>query len=153
MSRLVGPRQVLSFIGPWQTLSFIGPELTISGDVHCEGDVEIAGTVNGNVKARQIRVSRRGRLNGAAESGIAVIEGALEGSLTADSVTLGNKAYVRADINYRSLKMAAGAVFMGFSQSSGKKESAAEPDGLRGCGSAGRDVQARLVFHERVGTR
>ncbi|HUK61585.1 MAG TPA: polymer-forming cytoskeletal protein [Stellaceae bacterium] len=103
-------------IKAWQALSFIGPKLKIDGDIHSEGDVKIAGFVNGNVTARSITVSKEGTLHGEAHADTAVIEGALDGSLTAAKVVIGAHAHVNADVTYFSLQMDAGAVFMGRSR-------------------------------------
>lgn len=96
--------------------SFIGAGLKIDGDINSEGDVDIAGIVNGNVTARKITVFSGGILKGAAIVATAVINGALDGRLTAEDVSLGSKAHVAADVTYVSLRMEAGAVLIGESR-------------------------------------
>ena len=96
--------------------SFIGTGLRIEGDIKSEGDVDIAGVVNGNVTARKITVFAGAALNGVTKVETAVINGALDGHLTAADVSLGSKAHVAADITYVSLQMEAGAVFVGQSR-------------------------------------
>jgi cytoskeletal protein CcmA (bactofilin family) len=96
--------------------SFLGAGLKVEGDIHSEGDVDIAGTVTGNVTARKMTVFEGGAVNGIAKAETAVVNGVLDGKLTAADVALGSTSRVAADVTYVSLRMEAGAVFIGQSR-------------------------------------
>jgi len=96
--------------------SFIGAGLKIEGDVISEGQVDVAGIVNGNVTVSKLTLFEGGSLSGNTKAETAVINGALSGRLAAADVALGSGAKVTADITYVSLKVEAGAVFVGQSR-------------------------------------
>lgn len=96
--------------------SFIGAGLKIEGDVSSEGAVDIAGSVKGNFSAQELTLCPEGVLEGAAKAERATINGALKGRLSASDVVLGSMAKVAADITYVSLRIDAGAEFVGQSR-------------------------------------
>lgn len=96
--------------------SFIAAGVKIDGDISSEGDIDLAGTVEGNVTAARLVVCGDAALNGTARARTAVINGSLNGRLAAAEVALGSAAKVGADITYVSLRIDEGAVFVGQSR-------------------------------------
>jgi cytoskeletal protein CcmA (bactofilin family) len=96
--------------------SFIGAGLKIEGDLSSAGAVDVAGSVTGNVTVETLTLYAGGALSGTARAETATVNGALSGRLAAADVTLGSAAHVTADITYVSLRIEAGAVFVGQSR-------------------------------------
>src|SRR5579885_1515272 len=93
--------------------SFVGGGARIEGDVNSEGQVDIAGSVTGNVTAGKLTVFEGATIKGTVRAETAVVNGTLNGRLTAKEIALGSASNVTADLVYVSLRIDAGAVFVG----------------------------------------
>ncbi len=96
--------------------SIVAAGLQIEGDVASDGELNIFGSVRGNVSAQTVTLGEGGVLGGSTQSEVAVIHGTLTGRLAAANVLLGPTAHVTADIIYVSMQIATGAVFEGHSR-------------------------------------
>jgi cytoskeletal protein CcmA (bactofilin family) len=96
--------------------SFIAAGVKIDGDLTSEGDIDLAGTVEGNVTAAKLTVCAGAAVNGTARAETAIINGTLNGKLAAAEVAFGKAAKVGADVTYVSLRIDEGAVFVGQSR-------------------------------------
>lgn len=99
--------------------SLIGAGTTVNGDVTFVGGLRIDGTVNGNVatvdgESGTLVVSEHARVDGEIHVSHVVVNGAVNGPVTADDfLELQAKARVTGDLQYRSLEMHTGAVVQG----------------------------------------
>jgi cytoskeletal protein CcmA (bactofilin family) len=96
--------------------SILSQGFRVDGDIACDGEIHVAGTLIGNLVANKVTLSEGGTVNGAIEAETAVINGAVQGRLVAVNVILGRSAQVRADVVYCSMRVEPGAVFEGYSR-------------------------------------
>jgi len=99
--------------------SLIGAETRVRGDIVFSGGLRIDGQVDGNVatldgKSGTLVVSERARISGKVEVSHVVVNGTVEGPITAkDYLELQGKARVVGDLAYKTLEMHLGAVVAG----------------------------------------
>ena len=93
--------------------SIISSNLTITGHMNTNGDVQIDGTIDGDVQSKQITLGESGVVNGAIVADLARISGTVNGSITARVVELGRAAKITGDINHFSLAIEPGAFIQG----------------------------------------
>jgi cytoskeletal protein CcmA (bactofilin family) len=93
--------------------SIISSNLTITGNIKTDGDVQIDGTIDGDVQSKQITLGENGIVNGAITADLARISGTVNGSITARVVELGRSAKITGDINHFSLAIEPGAFIQG----------------------------------------
>ena len=91
---------------PPTLLSF---DLTITGDLHCEGEVQIDGTVNGNIRSNVLNVGETASINGEIIADSVTVYGRVTGQINARSVTLKKTAHVQGDILHENLILEQGA--------------------------------------------
>jgi cytoskeletal protein CcmA (bactofilin family) len=96
--------------------SILSEGFRVEGDIACNGEIHIAGSVSGNLTASKLTIGESGSVNGTVESETAIINGALSGRLVAVNVVLGRASHVTADIVYCSMRIEPGAVFEGYSR-------------------------------------
>ncbi len=93
--------------------SIISSNLTVTGNMVTDGDVQIDGTIDGDVHSKQITLGESGVVNGAIKADLARISGTVNGSITARVVELGRTAKITGDINHFSLAIEPGAYIQG----------------------------------------
>jgi cytoskeletal protein CcmA (bactofilin family) len=97
----------------------IGAGTTVKGDVCFTGGLRIDGVVQGNVTTANgetgtLVVSEQARVEGAINVSHVVVNGMVNGPVTADDfLELQAKAKIVGDIEYRTLEMHLGAVVQG----------------------------------------
>lgn len=94
--------------------SLIGSRMSISGDIEFAGGLHVDGRISGSVVATgndgTLTLTENGRIEGRVEVACAIINGQIEGDLTAtERVELAANARVDGDVHYRMLQVAAGA--------------------------------------------
>ena len=107
--------------------SLIGEGLNIEGDLICKGRIEVAGIMNGNVKAENLKVFETGSIIGGVKAGRFEIFGFIEGEIYADDIYIGKTATIKGDIFFKeNLKIDEGADVDGYikrlSQANNSKE-------------------------------
>jgi len=105
--------------------SILSRNLVVTGELSTDGDIQIEGRLEGNVKATTLTIGEQGVVNGKISTGTVHIRGKVTGKITADSVVLAESANVLADIVQDHLTIANGAFFDG--KCSRKTKSAAAP--------------------------
>ena len=93
--------------------SVIGVDLMIKGDVQSAGNLQVDGTVEGDVKGRHLTVGRDGRIDGSVRAETAHLSGSVSGQVNATFVKLGKSARIVGDITYKTLSIEEGASFEG----------------------------------------
>ncbi len=99
--------------GSTRVPSIISASLRIVGDLVSEGDVQVDGSVEGDVRARSITISEGAVVKGQVIAESACIRGSVEGQISADQVELGRTAKVIGDIIHNDLAIQSGAYFEG----------------------------------------
>ncbi len=93
--------------------SIISPDLEIVGDLKSDGEIQIDGTVKGDVKSHMLTVGERGKIDGSTVAETVRIFGTVNGRVQAKTVRLAKSAKVTADITHETLSIEAGAYFEG----------------------------------------
>lgn len=93
--------------------SIISSSLRIVGDLVSEGDVQVDGLIEGDVKARTLTVSEGAAVHGQINADEVCIRGKVEGQITAQKVELGHSARVSGDVVHVELSIESGAFLEG----------------------------------------
>ncbi len=93
--------------------SIISPDLKIVGNLKSDGEIQIDGTVKGDMKGHMLTVGEQGRIDGSTVAETVRIFGTVSGQVQAKTVHLDKSARVTADITHETLTIEAGAYFEG----------------------------------------
>lgn len=93
--------------------AMIGQDLRIAGNLECEGDMVIAGVVDGQIIGRDIVVTNDATVKGDIDCEVIQVFGEVEGQVSAASVELAGTALVTGDISYDALAVQSGATLDG----------------------------------------
>ncbi len=93
--------------------SIISPDLEIVGDLKSDGEIQIDGTVKGDIKAHMLTVGDQGKVDGSTVAETVRISGTVNGRVQAKTVRLDKSARVTADITHETLTIETGAYFEG----------------------------------------
>ena len=93
--------------------SILAPDLTIEGNIASSGDIQLDGTVAGDVHTRKLTVGEKACVTGAIVADWVRIAGTVQGEITAVHVELTASAKVTGDINHDTLSIDAGAYIQG----------------------------------------
>lgn len=93
--------------------SIISAGLHVTGDLVSDGDLQVEGTIEGNVKSRLLTVGESGSVDGEITADQVTVAGSVTGKIKARNVSLTQSARVTGDIAHDSLSIDAGARFEG----------------------------------------
>jgi cytoskeletal protein CcmA (bactofilin family) len=89
--------------------SIISADLKVVGDLHCAGDIQIEGTVDGDIKSQTVTVGEGANVSGSIYGQTVRVSGNVKGQIEAKSVTLAKTAQVTGDVVHETLSIEAGA--------------------------------------------
>jgi cytoskeletal protein CcmA (bactofilin family) len=113
--------QAAASSGPPSLISF-GVDLV--GDLNAKGELQIDGSVKGNISCGRLIISENGTVNGDVFADHVVIRGKLHGHLKASYVVLSNGSEIEADVEQLTLTVEPGAKFTGSVRSMARELSA-----------------------------
>lgn len=93
--------------------SIISADLTLKGNVISDGEVQIDGTIYGDINTTTLLVGETAVINGEINAKRTRIHGRVNGQITAQSVTLADTAHVSGDIIHEDLCIEKGAFLEG----------------------------------------
>ncbi|MCG7560700.1 MULTISPECIES: polymer-forming cytoskeletal protein [Pseudoalteromonas] len=93
--------------------SLISPDTEITGNIHCDGEIQIDGKVVGDLNVTQLIIGDSGIVEGNITAKQVQVRGQVQGGIRADSVTLEPSARVTGDIEHDTLTIQAGAHIQG----------------------------------------
>ena len=93
--------------------SIVAADMCILGDLESEGDVQVDGRVNGDLRTRTVTVGQGATINGAITGETIKIAGTVNGEIRGNTVVLTATAKVVGDIHHKSLSIDAGAYLQG----------------------------------------
>jgi len=96
--------------------SVIADDLHIKGELTTNGDVELKGTVEGEVTCRTLLISEEATITGSAAAEKVVVRGTVDGSINGNRVTLTSSAKVTGELICKALSIDEEAYFDGRSQ-------------------------------------
>jgi cytoskeletal protein CcmA (bactofilin family) len=94
-------------------LSIISADLRIAGDLICQGDIQVDGQVEGDIRSGSVVIGEGAVVTGSVEAENVRICGKLIGQVKADNVILEKTAHVTGDVLHHSLAIAQGAFLEG----------------------------------------
>jgi len=93
--------------------SIISADLTIVGNLKSSGDIQIDGTVEGDIDSRTLTVGEGATVKGSITAETVRVSGNIVGQVKANAVSLAKTAKVNGDITHETLTMEAGAFLEG----------------------------------------
>lgn len=96
--------------------SVIADDLHIKGEVTTSGDIELKGTIEGEVTCRTLLIAEDARVEGKATAEKVVVRGTVEGQINGIRVTLSSSARVTGELVCKALSVDEEAYFDGTSQ-------------------------------------
>lgn len=98
---------------PKPTPSIISSDLTIKGNITTTGDVQIEGTVEGDIRAHLLTVGEGATIKGQVMADDVVVNGRVIGRVRGLKVRLTATARVEGDIVHKTIAIESGAHFEG----------------------------------------
>ena len=93
--------------------SIISATLHVIGNLVSNGDIQLDGTVDGDVKSKRLTIGETAVINGSISGDFVRVSGTVNGEITAKTVELTQSARVTGDIIHESLAIDAGAYVQG----------------------------------------
>ena len=93
--------------------TIISPTLEVTGDLESDGEVQVEGTIRGNLRAGAVQVGRRGTVEGLVEADEVVVYGRVGGGIRAASLELTETAVAEGEIRFGRMTVAGGASIEG----------------------------------------
>ncbi len=89
--------------------SIISAGLKVSGNLETGGDIQIDGTVEGNIIADKITLGVEARVSGDIDAEEVVVQGSIVGNINAVTVSLASSPKVKGDVIHKELTVEKGA--------------------------------------------
>lgn len=105
------PSQALPRMGA--APSIVSSDVTITGILQSDGDMQIDGRVDGNVRCVRLVVGESGVINGEVEAETVTVRGRVEGTVRARDLALAATAHVEGEILHHTLEVEEGAFVEG----------------------------------------
>lgn len=93
--------------------SVLSSDLTVVGNIRTEGDIQIEGTVEGDIRANQLVVGESATIRGEIVGDEVVVNGRVVGRVRGLKVRLSASARVEGDIIHKTIAIESGAHFEG----------------------------------------
>lgn len=93
--------------------SIISPDLKVTGNLHTEGDLQIEGTVQGDIRANLLTIGEKATIRGEIVAEDVVVNGHVIGRIRGSKVRLSATGRVEGDIQHTTIAIEAGAQFEG----------------------------------------
>ncbi len=110
--------------------SIIAKGLVITGNLACDGELQVDGIVTGDIRAEKLNVGETAHVTGAIDAGDVMIRGKVDGGIRGIDVSIMSTASVRGDVINTSLSIEPGAIVDGHCKHSENPREAAEPINL-----------------------
>jgi cytoskeletal protein CcmA (bactofilin family) len=107
--------------------SIVSAGLKISGNLETGGDIQIDGTVEGNIIADRVTLGAEARITGDIDAEEVIIQGSIVGNICAVVVSLASSSVVKGDIVHTELSVEKGANIDGRCSHSDSPRAASEP--------------------------
>ena len=98
---------------PKPAASILSSDITITGNVRSSGDIQIEGTIEGDIRAHTLIVGETATVKGEVVAEEVVVHGRVVGRLRGLKVRLSTSARVEGDIVHKTIAIESGAHFEG----------------------------------------
>lgn len=106
--------------------SIISADLKIVGDLNSEGEIQVDGFVDGDIRTKTLLVGETAMIKGEIVAEKVFIHGSINGQVKARDVNLAKTAHVVGDILYENLSIETGAFLEGHCKRLVEKQSAGD---------------------------
>ncbi len=113
MARAVAPAPAPSPIASSRGLSTLSSDLQFEGNISGAGDLQIDGSIKGDVRVGRLIVGETGAIEGNVTADYLEVRGRIVGGVSGKQVKLVSTAYVDGDITAEQLSIDIGAYFQG----------------------------------------
>ena len=96
--------------------SIIGADITIVGDLSSEGEVQVDGFIDGDIRAKTLLIGESATVKGEIVGDSVHVYGKVNGQIKARAVTLAKSAHVVGNILHEKLSIEPGAFLDGHCQ-------------------------------------
>ena len=93
--------------------TIISSDMRITGNVTSEGEVQVDGVVDGDVRGGNVSIGSSGHIAGAVTADKILVRGRINGQIRAQIVTFTRTAQVKGDVFHDTLSVEAGAKLEG----------------------------------------
>jgi cytoskeletal protein CcmA (bactofilin family) len=99
----------------------LGENFRFEGEIDCKGEIEIAGKIKGNVKAKKLRILETGIVKGIVQAEDVEVLGHMVGNIDSKNIYIGNKGVIRGNLHFENnLTVLEGADIFGHVQKNKK---------------------------------
>lgn len=99
-----------------ETVSSLGRGMMVTGNITCDGSLQILGRVVGDIHATSLTIGEGANVDGNVVAQEMIIHGSFKGTVHANTVKLQNRAVVDGEIFNKSLMIEPNAQFEGVSR-------------------------------------
>ncbi|MDO5632602.1 MAG: polymer-forming cytoskeletal protein [Paracoccus sp. (in: a-proteobacteria)] len=96
-----------------QAPSVLSSDLTVTGNIRTQGDIQVEGTVEGDIRAHQLTIGETATVKGEVVADEVIINGRIVGRVRGLKVRLSATARVEGDIIHKTIAIESGAHFEG----------------------------------------
>ncbi len=93
--------------------SIIGADVTIKGDIKTLGEIQLDGTIEGDVRSAAVTIGEHGSVQGIVTAEEVIIKGSVNGQVKGRNIRIEKTAKVRGDLYHETLSVEAGAFIEG----------------------------------------
>lgn len=93
--------------------SIISSDVVIKGNVSTSGEIQLDGTIEGDLKCNSITVGENGTVKGKISADDVVVKGKVKGSITGRNIRVEKSAKITGDLCHQTLSIEAGAFIEG----------------------------------------
>lgn len=93
--------------------SVLSADLTVTGNIKTQGDIQIEGTVEGDIRAHQLTIGESATIKGEIVGDDVIVNGRVIGRVRGLKVRLSASARVEGDIVHKTIAIESGAHFEG----------------------------------------
>ncbi len=93
--------------------SILSADLKIVGDLHSEGEIQIDGTIEGDIRTNSLLVGETANIKGEIVADTVHVHGSISGQIKSREVNLAKTAHVVGDILHENLAIETGAFLEG----------------------------------------
>ncbi len=124
---------------PKPPASTLSQDLHITGNIKTSGDIQVEGTVEGDIRAHLLTIGETATIKGEVTADDVVINGRIVGRVRGLKVRLSSTARVEGDIIHKTIAIESGAHFEGSVQ---RQDDPLSPTGARKGGQGGQGKPA-----------
>ena len=84
-------------------------DLKIKGNIFEKEDLQVSGEIDGNVKAENLRLEDKGKINGNINSSVSELEGTVKGDIESSKVHISSTGDIEGTIKQKILSIDEGA--------------------------------------------